>query len=86
MRKLFAKLKNPRFLALSLTLGGGLLPFADHAQVDADVASSTSGIVSTMITNIRGVFTDNISAIVVAMLVITLTLGVISLVKRKVRF
>ena len=57
--------------ALSLAVMGGVLAASNaFAAVDADVASTTSGVVDTMKENIVGVITANISNIVIVGVII----------------
>jgi hypothetical protein len=57
--------------ALSLAVMGGVLAASNaFAAVDADVASTTSGVVTTMKENIVGVITANISNIVIVGVII----------------
>lgn len=57
--------------ALSLAVVGGVLSATNaFAAVDADVASTTSGVVTTMKENIVGVITANISNIVIVGVII----------------
>ncbi len=60
-----------RVAALSLAVMGGVLAASNaFAAVDADVASTTSGVVTTMKENIVGVITANISNIVIVGVII----------------
>lgn len=57
--------------ALSLAVMGGVLAASNaFAAVDADVASTTSGVVTTMKENVVGVITANISNIVIVGVII----------------
>lgn len=60
-----------KLTALSLAVAGGLLAGSNaFAAVDADVASTTASMVSTLKENITGVITTNISDIVIVGVII----------------
>jgi len=69
--KSFLSGTKAKITAFSLAVAGGLLAGANaFAAVDADVASTTSGVVTTMKENIVGVITANISNIVIVGVII----------------
>ncbi|MBP7845875.1 MAG: hypothetical protein KA007_00360 [Candidatus Pacebacteria bacterium] len=69
--KSFLSGTKAKVMAFGLAVAGGLLAGANaFAAVDADVASTTSGVVTTMKENIVGVITANISNIVIVGVII----------------
>jgi len=69
--KSFLTGSKARLTALSLAVAGGLLAGSSaFAAVDADVASTTSGVVTTMKENVVGVITANITNIVIVGVII----------------
>ena len=69
IKSLFNK-ANAKVAAVALTLGGLLVSTAAHAAVDADVASTSASVVTTMKENIVGVITANAPNIVIVGVII----------------
>ncbi|HNV61808.1 MAG TPA: hypothetical protein PKN54_02575 [Candidatus Cloacimonas acidaminovorans] len=71
IKSLFAKSKA-KITALSLAVLGGILALGSNAfaAVDADVASTTGTVVTTMKENVTGVITSNITNIVIVGVII----------------
>ena len=69
--KNFISKRNAKLSAFALALLGGVLAGSNvYAAVDADVASTTGSVVSTMKENVIGVITTNISDIVIVGVII----------------
>lgn len=69
--KEFVSKSKAKLTALSLALVAGAMAGSNaFAAVDADVASTTTGMVTTMKENIVGVITANISQIVIVGVII----------------
>jgi type IV secretory pathway VirB2 component (pilin) len=69
--KEFVSKSKAKLTALSLALAVGVMAGSNaFAAVDADVASTTTGMVTTMKENIVGVITTNISQIVIVGVII----------------
>lgn len=86
MNKFVCSLKNfasSKLAALAVVLGAGLaFAKSSFAAVDADVASTTASIVTTLKENISGVITANIANIVIVGVLVFSILFIWRLAKR----